>query len=496
VNGEVLAGRYRLLGPLGRGGVGEVWRAEDLQLGRPVAVKLLRRLDGDALSSLARFRREARATAQLSHPNVVATYDVGSTEDDRAFLVMELVRGSDLSQLLRSQGLPPAPLVADLALQAARGLDAAHAAGIVHRDVKPANLLLGTDGVLKITDFGIARMSGQEQGAELTGTLTGPVLLGTVAYVSPEQVRGEPATAASDRYALGCVLYELLAGRPPFTGEPHEVLAAHVDREPVPVEQLRPDAGAGVADLVMQLLAKDPVERPASASEAQTCLAAGDDPADAIAGPDPTQLIALPVAAGGPDDDLAAGEAVPAPRRTVVPATGRRVAAVSAVAAIALVAAMGATQLGSDDPAQQAGPDRTTPATAKASVKPTARPTPKPTRTSSTPSSTPSSPRTTTAPDPQAVQAAKLRTLARLLREDADGRGARTVRAAARDLDQAAESVANGDGEEAADQVRAAVRRLNEAQRNGRWQPSQQIVTLFGQLGPFEQQPEQQRDED
>ena len=182
MNGELLAGRYRKVELLGRGGAGEVWRADDEVLARPVALKLLRRLDGDPMDEVERFRIEAQAAARLTHPNVVATYDVGTTHD-QVFLVMELVSGKDLAQLMKTTGLPSAKVIADIAVQGARALDAAHAAGIVHRDVKPGNLLLATDGTLKITDFGLAH-TGALNGA------TGPVLLGTAAYISPEQVRG------------------------------------------------------------------------------------------------------------------------------------------------------------------------------------------------------------------------------------------------------------------------------------------------------------------
>jgi serine/threonine-protein kinase len=456
VNGEVLAGRYRLLGLLGRGGVGEVWRAEDLQLGRPVAIKLLRRLEGDALSSLERFKREAKATARLSHPNVVATYDIGST-GDRPYLVMELVRGGDLAQLLRNHGLPPAGEVADLAIQAARGLDAAHAAGIVHRDVKPANLLLSSDGTLKITDFGIARMSGTEN----TGGLTGPVLLGTAAYLAPEQVRGEPATPASDRYALGCVLYELLAGRTPFTGEAHQVLDGHVHSEPAPLLAYRPDAGAGLADLVMKLLSKDPAARPATAAEAEACLGTAG-----AAEPPPTEVMALP--------DLAPADES-APARSSLSPNARRAAMIGIVAAAALAVGLGVAKLASDDatPLADANPP---------SVQPTATTKPTPTATpvhKTTPTRTPTPNATRTS------QADKLRALAELLRnEDAHGKTARMLREAAKDLDEAAAMLDQGDGD-AAGRLRDAFRRLNEAQRDGRWQPSPQVLAQFRQLGPL-----------
>ncbi len=263
MNGEVLAGRYRLLAPLGRGGAGEVWRAEDTVLARPVAVKLLRRLEGDPVDAVERFRTEARASARLTNPNVVATYDVG-TANGQVFLVMELVDGPDLAQLLRTKGLPPDEFVADIALQGARALDAAHAAGIVHRDVKPGNLLLAPDGTLKMTDFGIAQATG------IDGS-TGPVLLGTAGYVSPEQVRGERATPASDWYAFGCVLYELLEGTPPFVGtDVMNVMHQHLDTPPPPVRHT--EATPGLANLVMALLSKDPAARPSSATAVSAYL--------------------------------------------------------------------------------------------------------------------------------------------------------------------------------------------------------------------------------
>ena len=479
MSGEVLAGRYRLLGLLGRGGVGEVWRAEDLQLGRVVAVKVLRRLEGDALSSLERFRREARVTAQLSHPNVVATYDIGTTED-RAYLVMELVRGGDLAQLLRSHGLPPADEVADLAIQAARGLDAAHAAGIVHRDVKPANLLLSSEGELKITDFGIARMAGTDQ----TGALTGPVLLGTAAYLAPEQVRGEPATPASDRYALGCVLYELLAGAPPYTGEPHEVLDGHVHREPVPVHELRPEVPAGLADLVMLLLAKDPAARPSTAAEAEACLGAAEPEAGVHSEPvgPPTEVMALPVAArarhaADVDDD------------EPVTSTRARIAMVGVIAAAALAVVLGVTKLAADDatpvaearPPVSVKPAASPPPTAPAPVRKTSSPTPTPTPTP-TPKETPKE-----TPKPtENAQAVKLRALADLLRkENSRGRSERMLRAAAHDLDEAAAATNRGDGDETGRELREAFRRMGEAQRRGEWRPSAEVLQAIRALGPF-----------
>jgi serine/threonine protein kinase len=466
VNGEVLAGRYRLLTLLGHGGAGEVWQAEDQALARPVAVKLLRRLDGDLMDATERFRTEAQAAARLLHPNVVATYDVG-TADGQVFLVMELVNGPDLAKLLRSGGLPSAELVADIAVQGARALDAAHAAGIVHRDVKPGNLLLAPDGTLKMTDFGIAQAVG------LDGA-TGPVLLGTAAYVSPEQVRGERATPASDWYSLGCVLYELLAGEPPFVGENFEaVLRQHLEAVPVPIVVRRPEVSAGLGELVTRLLAKAPGARPGSAAEVIRYL---NQPADAG-----TQVLAvLPTAeaqAEPAEADVVPGlkpeeEEPEEPRRKGGFPFAKSIVAVAVILAGVVIAAL--LREGVDSTAQ-ARDVPTPPAVTKVTAKPKPTPTP-------TPSKPPAShPTKKPTPTPQ-TRVTQLRTLANLLRQTQEGRGAKTARAAAKDLDDAADALADGDDEEAANRFDDARQRLIEAQRQGRWQATPQIVVLFNTL--------------
>ncbi|GAB7028846.1 protein kinase [Streptomyces sp. NPDC021749] len=252
------ADRYRLLEVLGRGGMGEVWRAEDTALGREVAVKLL--LDRKAVpDAVERFRQEARTAAGLNHPHVLTIYDFGEHQD-RCYLVMELVHGHSLRAELAASG---GPLRADeacrIAGQAAAGLAAAHRAGVVHRDIKPGNLLLAEDGV-KVADFGIARATGP---AACALTTTGQVL-GTLAYLAPERVNGHPAGPGTDVYALGCVLYEMLCGRPPFATDdvPGVVAYQHVGAEPVPPRQRGADVPSAMQDLVMQMLAKDPAERP------------------------------------------------------------------------------------------------------------------------------------------------------------------------------------------------------------------------------------------
>ncbi len=254
----VLAGRYRLEGPVAYGGVGEVWRATDLVLGRPVAVKLLRAEYAQHPEVLARFRAEARHAGSVSHPGIAQVYDYG--EDGAAaspYLVMELVDGPSLARVLAAGPLTPAHAM-DVLAQAAAGLQAAHAAGLVHRDVKPGNLLVGPSGQVKITDFGIAHAAWS---APITQT---GALVGTPAYLAPERVMGGPATPASDLYSLGVVGYQCLTGTVPFKGIPHEVTAAHRHRTLPP---LPPAVPAGVAELVLDLTARDPAARPASAGE-------------------------------------------------------------------------------------------------------------------------------------------------------------------------------------------------------------------------------------
>ncbi len=252
----VLAGRYRLEGRIATGGVGEVWRAADLVLRRPVAVKLLRAEYAEHPQTLARFRAEARHAGSLSHPGIAQVYDYAEAAPPQSpYLVMELVDGPSLAGVLAAGPLDPARAM-DVVAQAAAGLGAAHAAGLVHRDIKPANLLLGPGGQVKITDFGIAHAAGS---APVTRTGT---LIGTPAYLAPERAAGGPATPASDLYSLGVVAYECLAGAPPFSGIALEVAAAHRQRPLPPLPSAVPE---GMAALVAELTAKDPAARPASA---------------------------------------------------------------------------------------------------------------------------------------------------------------------------------------------------------------------------------------
>jgi len=268
MNAQLLAARYRIERPLGQGGMATVYLAHDEELDRPIALKILAdNLAGDA-TFRDRFEREARLAARLSHPNVVRVFDVGES-DGRPFIVMEYVEGDTLAdELVRHGPLPPARAV-ELALQICSGLEAAHASGLVHRDVKPRNLLLRPDGVLKIADFGIARAAESTRLTEI-GTI-----LGTAAYLAPEQAEGLEATPAADLYSVGAVLYELLTGQVPYTATSLVELTAKQQAGPP-----APIAGApALLELaVIRCLEPDPSERPASAAALAAELAATEAP--------------------------------------------------------------------------------------------------------------------------------------------------------------------------------------------------------------------------
>src|SRR5207247_411039 len=226
--GEVIAERYELQELCGSGGMSMVYRAHDRLLERTVALKLLheRHLDDD--ESIERFRREARAAAGLSHPNIVTVIDRGQHED-RPFIVFEYVPGENLKERLRRDGALPVPKALELALQIGRALAYAHEHGLVHRDVKPQNVILNGDDTAKVTDFGIARSLDVARGLTQTGTV-----LGTSDYISPEQASGEHVDAQSDVYSLGAVLFELLTGQPPFSGDNFVSVALRHINEPPP----------------------------------------------------------------------------------------------------------------------------------------------------------------------------------------------------------------------------------------------------------------------
>jgi serine/threonine-protein kinase len=301
----LIAGRYRLDELLGQTGMSEVWLATDLELGRHVAIKLLA-----PNADTARFEREARAVASLGHPNITQLYDYGQ-EDGRPYMVLEYLPGGTLEGRLRDGERLPDEETAAIAAALASGLAHAHSRDVVHRDLKPANVLFDEEGRAKLADFGIARMAAGE------GTLTeAGTVLGTATYISPEQAAGAPASAASDVYSLGVMLYRMLTGRLPFeSSDPMELVALHRDAPVPPIAGLRDDAPAVLESAATAALAKDPADRPQDGRE---LLAALGVPAGAgltttsagFADPDVTRV--LPGAAAPPPGP-------PPPRRSRMP---------------------------------------------------------------------------------------------------------------------------------------------------------------------------------
>jgi serine/threonine-protein kinase len=255
--GSILSNRYTLTERIAVGGMGQVWAATDTVLGRTVAVKLLSPALSQESSFVERFRAEARHTASLHHPNITTVFDYGE-DDGSAYLVMELVAGQPLSQIIAERAPLSTRETASILIQAATALEAAHQGGVIHRDVKPANILITPDGTAKLTDFGIARLV---DNAPLTQT--GQVL-GTAQYLSPEQAVGHGATVASDLYALGVVGHEMLTGQRPFDRDTVVATAlAHVNQ---PLPELPESVPIGIRNVITAALAKDPADRPSSAA--------------------------------------------------------------------------------------------------------------------------------------------------------------------------------------------------------------------------------------
>ena len=289
---RVLAGRYRLKRLIAKGGMAEVWEAFDDILGRPVAVKvLLPHLAADE-SFRERFRREAIAAARLAHPNVVATFDTG-TDDGITFIVMELVDAPNLRHVLNQSGPMPAGRIVHIGAQVADALNYAHKAGIVHRDVKPANILVCTDGPVKVADFGIAKAVEETQpgGAAPADALTSTgEIIGTAQYLSPEQVDGGAVDGRTDVYSIGVVLYEMVCGRPPFSGDTDMAVALqHVTANPLAPRQVRAGIPKALEEVVLRAMAKAPEARYQTAGELQTALLSVD-----LGAQDATNVVVAP----------------------------------------------------------------------------------------------------------------------------------------------------------------------------------------------------------
>jgi serine/threonine-protein kinase len=313
MSGEEIAGRYRLIEPLGHGAMSSVWLAEDTELERRVAVKLL-----SPAADRARFEREARSAAALSQPNLCALYDYGESAG-KLYMVLEYLPNGSLEERLRS-GVPLDDAeTTRIASEIAAGLAHAHGRGVVHRDLKPANVLFDSEGRAKIADFGIARMGN-------AGTLTeAGTVLGTASYISPEQAGGLPAAPASDVYSFGVILFRMLTGRLPFIGtNAMEVVRMHRDDAPPTVAEFRPDAPARLERLATAALAKDPAARPRDGAALLDALRG--------TGQEATILAAAPLGASGAD--VAATQVIrPRPAR---PAAARRRTTIAAAALIVL----------------------------------------------------------------------------------------------------------------------------------------------------------------
>jgi eukaryotic-like serine/threonine-protein kinase len=297
--GDLIAGRYELEELLGSGGMSSVFLARDIQLGRRVALKILHEQYVSDPEYVERFRREAQAVAQLSHPNIVTVIDRGH-DDGRQYIVFEHVDGENLKELVGRTGRLPVRRALELVLAVADGLTFAHEHGLVHRDVKPQNILLSREGEVKVTDFGIARSLHVEHGVTQTGTV-----LGTGEYLAPEQAGGQPVSPATDVYSLGVVLWELLAGEVPFDGANFVAVALRHVNDPVPsLSERRPDVSPRLVAAVERALAKDPARRFSSmaalAGELRACLAEAEGDKPAVGGDAELTLITrpAPVSAG------------------------------------------------------------------------------------------------------------------------------------------------------------------------------------------------------
>lgn len=366
--GDVVSGRYRLESHLGSGATSSVWKARDVELGRVVALKAL--LGSGVHPDLAsRFEREGTILGRLSHPNLVPVYASGN-HDGRPYLVMELVDGVPFDEVLADGPLPvddALGVVADVAA----GLGAAHRAGVVHRDVKPANIVCGTDGTPRLVDFGIARAG------DLTTMTSADSVMGTAAYLSPEQARGQVPGPATDVYALGCVLYQALTGAPPFEADSALAVAyRHVHDEPVPPRQLRPEVPAAVETVVLRALAKAPAQRYEDAARLEADLRrvrAGEAP-EAM-----PVTTAIPAVAGStmilPAVGAEAPELIdPSPLASPEPRAGRRWGIAAAAAAAVVVLGLALSGLGGDGDGQRPAGATDDPPTTTTTVATTAAP--------------------------------------------------------------------------------------------------------------------------
>ncbi|HEX6130125.1 MAG TPA: Stk1 family PASTA domain-containing Ser/Thr kinase, partial [Actinomycetota bacterium] len=300
MNRSVVGERYRIEARIGSGGMAEVFRGFDPVLHRTVAVKVLHSQFARDAGFVARFRREAQAAARLNHPNIVGVYDTGA-DGDTQYIVMEFVEGRTLHDFLETGGRMTVTQAVELTEKLAEAVAAAHAQGVIHRDIKPANVMVTRDGHVKVMDFGIARIETADTAPQTSA------VLGTAAYLSPEQAQGQPVDARTDIYSLGTVLYELLCGRPPFTGDsPVAIAYKQVNETPKPPSALNPEVPPALDAVVMKALSKNPANRYQTAVafredlervrqgrevDATPLMAAGADATQVIARPQATQVL-------------------------------------------------------------------------------------------------------------------------------------------------------------------------------------------------------------
>ncbi|HEX5899020.1 MAG TPA: serine/threonine-protein kinase [Solirubrobacteraceae bacterium] len=365
--GDEFAG-HRILGIAGRGGMGVVYRALQLDLDRPVALKLIAPQLAEDPDFRDRFVRESRAAASIDHPNVIPIYYTGESEDGALYIAMRYVEGSDLRTLVRAQQRLDPARAAQIVAQVASALDAAHARGIVHRDVKPANVLLGANDHAYLTDFGLTKRVTSHTGSTRDGGW-----VGTLGYVAPEQIRGERLDARADVYALGCVLYHSLAGAPPYQRESDEAtLWAHLNDDPPSLHDRAPDVPAGFDAVLARALAKDPDDRyPSTGDLGRAALAAAGRPV----APAPERLVAIGEAAPGDrQETVVSPDQAPTALAAGAPA-GRRLwpwaLAAVPIAGLALIAALA---LGGGDDGGGTGPTTTGKSTSTGSTEPARQP--------------------------------------------------------------------------------------------------------------------------
>ncbi|MFC7488803.1 serine/threonine-protein kinase [Knoellia sp. CPCC 206453] len=444
--GRLLGGRYRLGAPLGRGGMAVVWRADDEMLGREVAVKTLDLTGPDSDNAGERFRREARATAMLNHPHIVTVYDTG-VEEHTAYLVMELLPGPTLAEEVRDSGPLPIDAVRTIGYEVAGALQAAHDAGIVHRDIKPGNIAYAADGTVKVLDFGITQLVDEALGHhQLTMTDT---IVGTAEYLAPEQATGQRVDARADLYALGCVLHTLLTGRPPFTAPtPVAILMKHAHDVPADVRDLRPDTPADLAAIITALLAKDPALRPQSGSEVAQLLRSHTAPAVTevlrpAAAAAPTAVVPRQEEWNEPAYEPAYEQAwEPEPRRSRAWIWLLLLAVALAAAGIWYLQTREDTTPDNPNQSQSTTPSSTQSSTPTPTKTPTPTPTPTPTVTvketvTPIPSTTPSTTPSDTATPVTDATAAMSDAVRGLSADDLDSDVAKTIQSKLRDINKA-----------------------------------------------------------